>query len=146
MRTSEPTMIFGKEGKKPLDTLSWPGASKEDSTLGMSGRFIISVQMTTEGIIPKFNNTTLNHQGRNKVLSGHQLQEAEGAKASEEYMEINLGNCFVCSAAKTMGIPQGRAKSRFRSKKKLPKLKHGRISRSRFCIPLHATLRTSRSM
>jgi hypothetical protein len=40
-------MIFSKEGKKPSDTLSWPGASEEDSTLGMSGRFIILVQMTT---------------------------------------------------------------------------------------------------
>ena len=57
--------------------------------------------MTIEGIIPKRNNTTLNHQGRNKVLLGHQLQEAEGAEASEEDMEINPGNCFVCSAAKT---------------------------------------------
>jgi hypothetical protein len=56
-------MIFSKEGKKPSDTLSWPGASEEDSTLGMSGRFIIPVQMTTWGIIPKRNNTTLNHQG-----------------------------------------------------------------------------------
>jgi hypothetical protein len=139
-------MIFGKEGKKPSDTPSWLGASEEDSTLGMSGRFIIPVQMTTGGIIPKRNNTALNHQGRNKVLSGHQLQEAEGAKASEEDMEISLGNYFVCSAAKTKGTPQGRAKSRFRSEKKLLKLKHGRINRSRFCIPLHATLPTSRSM
>jgi hypothetical protein len=73
-------MIFGKEGKKLSDTLTWPGASEEDSTLGMSGRFIILVQMTIGGIIPKHNNTTLNHQGRNKVLSGHQLQEVEGQK------------------------------------------------------------------
>jgi hypothetical protein len=146
MSTSEPTMIFGKEGKKPSDNLSWPGASKEDSTLGMSGRFIIPVQMTTGGIIPKRNNTALNHQGRNKVLSGHQLQEAEGAEASEEDMEISPGNYFVCSAAKTKGIPQGCSRSRFRSRNKLSKLKYGRISRSRFCIPLRATLPTSRSM
>jgi hypothetical protein len=79
-------MIFGKEGKKPSDTLSWLGALEEDFTLGMSGRSIILVQMTIEGIIPKRNNTTLNHQGRNKVLLGHQLQEAEGAEASEEDM------------------------------------------------------------
>jgi hypothetical protein len=104
-------MVFGKEGKKPSDTLSWPRASEEDSTLGMSGRFIILVQMTTWGIIPKRYNTALNHQGRNKVLLGHQLQEAEGAEASEEDMEISPGNCFVCSAVKTKGIPQGRAKS-----------------------------------
>jgi hypothetical protein len=54
-------MIFGKEGKKPSDTLSWPRASEEDSTLGMLGRFIIPVQMTIGGIIPKCNNIALNH-------------------------------------------------------------------------------------
>ena len=96
------------------------------------------------GIIPKCNNTTLNHQGRNKVLSGHQLQEAEGAEASEEDMEISPGDCFVCSAAKTKATPQERAKSRFRSRRRLPKLKHDRISRSKFYIPLHAILLTSR--
>jgi hypothetical protein len=74
-------MIIGKEGKKPSNTLSWPGASEEDSTPGMSGRFIIPVQMTNGRIIPKRNNTTLNHQGCNKILSGHQLQEVEGARS-----------------------------------------------------------------
>jgi hypothetical protein len=146
MSTSETTMTFGKKGKKPTDTLRWLKASKEDSTLGMSGRSITLVQATTGGIIPKRNNTSLNHQGYNKVLSGHQLQEAEGAEALEEGMEISPGNCFVCSAVKIKGIPQGRTKLRFRSRKKLPKLKHGRISRSRFYIPLCATLLMSQSM
>jgi hypothetical protein len=94
---------------------------------------------------PKGNSTTLNHQGRNKVPSGHQLQEAEGVEASEEDMEISLGDCFVCSAAKTKATPQEHAKSRFRSRKKLPKLKHDRISRSRFYILLHAILPTFQS-
>jgi hypothetical protein len=85
MGTSEPTMIFGKEGKKPSDTLSWPGASEEDSTLGMLGRFIVLVQMTTGGIIPKHNNTALNHQGHNKVLLGHQLQGRGGRSFGGRY-------------------------------------------------------------
>jgi hypothetical protein len=63
-------MIFDKEGKKPTNTLSWPRASEEDSTLSILGRFIILVQAITGGVIPKRNNTSLNHQGRNKVLSG----------------------------------------------------------------------------
>jgi hypothetical protein len=84
--------------------------------------------MTTGEIIPKRNNTILNHRGRNKVLSGHQLQEAEGKKASEKDMKINPGNCFVCSAVKTKGIPQERARLRFKSRKKLPNMKHGKIS------------------
>jgi hypothetical protein len=33
MSTSEPTMIFVKEGKKPTDTLKWPGASEGVTTL-----------------------------------------------------------------------------------------------------------------
>jgi hypothetical protein len=121
---------------------------------GFRGRFLPRhvtsihnpVQATTGRIIPKRNNTTLNHQGHNKVLSGHQIQEAEGVDALEEDMEISRGNYFVCSVVKTRGTPQGRAKSRFKSRKKLPKMKHGRISQSRFYVPLCATLPTSRSM
>jgi hypothetical protein len=60
-------------------------------------------------------------------------------------MEISLGDCFVCSVAKTKATPQERAKSRFRGRKRLPKLKHGRISRSRFYILLHAILPMSQS-
>jgi hypothetical protein len=96
-------------------------------------------------IKPKCNNIAPNHQGCNKVPLGHQLQEAEGAEASEENMEISPGDCFVCSAAKTKATPQEHAKSQFRSRKKLPKLKHDKISRSRFYIPLHAILPTFQS-
>jgi hypothetical protein len=146
MSTSEPTMTFGKEGKKPTDTLRWPGASEEDSTLDMSGRFIMPAQVTIGETILKGSSTVLNRQDHNKALSGHRLQEAEGGEASEEDMEINPGNYFVCFAVKIRGTPQGRAKLRFRSRKKLSKLKHGRISRSRFYISLRATLPMSRSM
>jgi hypothetical protein len=139
-------MTFGKEGKKPTDTLRWLGASVEDSTLGMSGQSIMPAQVTTRETIPKGSNIALSRQEHNKALSGHRLQKAEGGETSEEDMEIDPRNCFVCSAVKIRGIPQERAKLRFRSRKKLPKLKHDRISQSRFCIPLRATLPTSRSM
>jgi hypothetical protein len=46
MSTSKPIMTFGKEGKKPTDTLRWLGASEEDSTLGMSGQSIMPAQVT----------------------------------------------------------------------------------------------------
>ena len=137
-------MIFGKEGKKLTNTLKWPGASEEDSTLGMSGQSITPAQVTTGETKPKGSSTAPNHQGRIKVPLGHQLQEVEGAEASEEDMEISLGDCFVCSALKIKATPQERARSRFRSRKSLPKLKHDRISRSKFYIPLHAILLTSR--
>jgi hypothetical protein len=145
MNTSELTMIFGKEGKKLTDTLKWPGASKEDSTPGMSNQSIMSAQVMIGEAKPKGNNIAPNHQGRNKVPSGHQLQGVEGAEALEEDMEISPGDCFVCSAVKTKDTPQEGAKSRFRSRNRLPKLKHGRIRQSRFYIPLHAILPTSES-
>jgi hypothetical protein len=104
-------MIFGKEGKKPIDTLKWLGVSEGDSTPGMSGQSIMPAQVTTGETKPKGNNIAPKHQGHNKVPSGHQLQEAEGEEASEEDMEISPGNYFLCSAVKTKGIPQERAES-----------------------------------
>jgi hypothetical protein len=106
MNTSELIMISGKEGKKLTDTLRWPGASEEDSNLGKSGQSIMVAQVMIGEANPKGNSIAPNHQGRNEVLSGHQLQEAEGAD-----MEISLGDCFACSAAKTKATPQERAKS-----------------------------------
>jgi hypothetical protein len=111
MNTSELIMISGKEGKKLIDTLRWSGASEEDSTLGMSGQSIMPAQVMIGEANPKENNTSPNHQDRNKVPSGHQLQEAEGAEASEEDTEISPGDCFACSAAKTKATPQEHAKS-----------------------------------
>jgi hypothetical protein len=99
-------------------------------------------QVTTGETKHKDSSIAPKHQGRNKVPLGHQLQEAE---ASEEDMKINPGDCFVCSAVKTKATPQERAKSRFRSRKRLPKLKHDKISQSRFYKPLHAILPTSQS-
>jgi hypothetical protein len=138
MNTSEPTMIFGKEGKKLIDTFKWPGALEEDSTPGMSGQSIMPAQVITGETKHKDSSIAPKHQGRNKVPSGHQLQEVEGAEASEEDMEISPGDYFVCSAAKTKATPQEHAKSRFKSRKRLSKLKHNKVSQSRFCIPLHA--------
>jgi hypothetical protein len=61
-------MTFGKEGKKPTDTLKWPGASEEDSTLGILGQSIIRAQVMIGEIKPKDNSIAPNHQGRNKVV------------------------------------------------------------------------------
>jgi hypothetical protein len=79
MNTSELIMISGKEGKRLTDTLRWPGASEEDSTPGMSGQSIMLAQVMIGEVNFEGNNTTPNHQGRNKVPLGHQVQEAEGA-------------------------------------------------------------------
>jgi hypothetical protein len=55
-------------------------------------------------------------------------------------MGISPGNSIAYSVVKTRATLQEHARSPFRSKKRLPKQKRGRISRSRFYILLRATL------
>jgi hypothetical protein len=57
-------------------------------------------------------------------------------------MGINPGNSIAYSVVKTRATLQEHVRSPFRSKKRLPKQKHDRISRSRFYILLRATLPT----
>jgi hypothetical protein len=71
-------------------------------------------------------------QGSSRALSGHQLQGAEAAGASEEDMGISLGNSTSYSMVRTRATLQEHARSPSRSKKRLAKQKHGRISQSRF--------------
>jgi hypothetical protein len=61
-------------------------------------------------------------------------------------MGISPGKSIAYSVEKTRATLQERARLPFRSKKKLPKQKPGRTSRSRFYIPLHATLPTYQNM
>jgi hypothetical protein len=129
-------MISAKEGRKHTDFLRWPEALDEEFTPGTSGRSIIPTQVMIEEV---------NLKGNNKAPSGHQPQEAEGAEASEEDTEINPEDYFGYSAVKTKATPQEHAKSQFRSKKRLSKLRHNRISRSRSYILLHAILPMSQS-
>jgi hypothetical protein len=67
-------------------------------------------------------------------------------EASEEGLVISPGNCTAYSVAKTKDTLQGRAKSRSRSRRKSMKPKHDKVSRSRSCILLRATLHISQSM
>jgi hypothetical protein len=138
-------MISAKEGRKHTGFLKWPGASEEEFTPGTSGQSIMPTQVMIEEVNPKGNNTAPNRQGHNKAPSGHQLQEAEGAEALEEDTEIGPGDFFACFVVKAKATPQERAKSRFKSRKRLPKLKHDRISRSKSYILLHAILPMSQS-
>jgi hypothetical protein len=138
-------MISAKEGRKHTDFLRWPEALDEEFTPGTSGRSIIPTQVMIEEVNLKGNNIAPSHQGHNKAPSGHQPQEAEGAEASEEDTEISLEDYFSYSTVKTKATPQEHAKSQFRSKKRLPKLRHGRINRSRSYILLHAILPMSQN-
>jgi hypothetical protein len=145
MNTFEPIMIFAKEERKHIGFLRWLGASKEDFTPGTLGQSIMPIQVMIEEVNPKGNNTALSHQGHNKAPSGHQPQEAEGAEASEANTEISPEDYFAYSTVKTKATTQEHAKLQFRNKKRLLKLRHGRISRSRSFILLHDTLPMSQS-
>jgi hypothetical protein len=67
---------------------------------------------------------------------------AEATGASEEGTGISPKNFIAYSVVKTRATLQEHARSPFRSKRILPKLRGGRISRSRFYILLHAILPT----
>jgi hypothetical protein len=106
----------------------------------MSGQSITPAKVMTEEANFKGHNTALNPQGNNKVLSGHQPQGVEAPGASKEGTGISSENFIAYSVAKTRVTLQEHARSPFRSKRRLPKPRRGRISRSRFYILLHATL------
>jgi hypothetical protein len=106
----------------------------------MSDQSTTPVRVMTEEASFRGHNTTHSLQGSSKAPLGHQLQGVEAAGALEEDMGINPGKSIACSMVKTRATLQERARSPFRSKKRLLKQKPGRISRSRFYILLHATL------
>jgi hypothetical protein len=111
----------------------------------MSDQSITLAKVMTEEASLKGHNIALNLQGNNKALLGHQAQGVEAAGASEEGTGISLESSIAYSVVKTRVTLQEHAKSQFRSKRGLPKLRHGRVSRSRFYILLHATLPTYQS-
>jgi hypothetical protein len=136
-------MIYAKEGRKLTSFPRWAGASEEDFTPSMSGQSIMPIQVMTEEVNHKGNNIAPSHQGHNKAPSGHQPQEVEGVEASQEDTEITPEDYIAYSTVKTKATPQEHAKSQFRNKKRLPKLRQGRIGRSRSYILLRAILPTS---
>jgi hypothetical protein len=86
-------------------------------------------------------------QACSRLLSDHQLREAEEEEASlEEDSAINLESCTASFVARTRAILQGHARSQFRSKRKLLKPRRGRVSRSKSSTLLRATLHTSQNM
>jgi hypothetical protein len=66
-------------------------------------------------------NTAHSLQDSSKAPSGHQLQGAKVAGASEEDMGISPGKSIAYYVVKTRATLQERVRSPFRSKKRLPK-------------------------
>jgi hypothetical protein len=133
-------MISAKEGRKLIGFLRWLGASEDESTLGMSDQSTTLVRMMTEEDSFRSHNKAHSLQGSSRALSGHQLQGAEVAGASEEDMVISPGNSTTYSVVRTRATLQEHARSPSRIKKRLPKQKRVRISRSRFYTQLRAIL------
>jgi hypothetical protein len=73
------------------------------------------------------------------------IQKQKEIAEAEEGTEISPEDCFACSVVKIKATPQEHAKSQFRNKKRLPKLRHDRINRSRSYILLRAILPISQS-
>jgi hypothetical protein len=112
----------------------------------MSDQSIMPTQVMIEEVNLKGSNTAPNLQGHNKAPSGHQPQGAEAAEASEEDTEISPKDYTTYSAMKTRVTPQEHAKSQFRNKRRLLKLRHDRISRSKSYMLPHAIFPMSQNM
>jgi hypothetical protein len=76
-----------------------------------------------------------------RLLSDHQLREEE-----EEGLAINPESCTAFFVARTRATQHGHARLQFRSRRKLLKLKRGRVNRSKSSTLFLATLLMSRSM
>jgi hypothetical protein len=79
---------------------------EEGSTPDMSEQSTILAQVTIEETTRKDINKTPNLQGCNKVLTCHQLQEAEEEEASKEGSTPNPEGCSVYSARRIKDIQQ----------------------------------------
>jgi hypothetical protein len=112
----------------------------------MSDQSTTPVRMMTEESSFRGHSKAHSLQGTSKALLGHQLQGAEVAGASEEDMGISPGKCIAYSVVKTRATLQEHAILSFRNKKRLPKQKLGRTSRSRFYTLLRATPPTYQNM
>jgi hypothetical protein len=106
----------------------------------MSFQSTTLVRMMTEEASFRGHSKAHSLQCTSRALSSHQLQGAEVAGASEEDTGTSLGNSTAYSVVRTRAILQEHARSPSRSKKRLPKQKRDRISRSGFYTLVRAIL------
>jgi hypothetical protein len=83
----------------------------------------------------------------NRLPSDHQLREVEEEEVLVvEGLAISLESYIAFFVARTRATQQGHAMLPFKSRRKLLKLKRGRVNRSKSATLLHAILLMSRSM
>jgi hypothetical protein len=139
-------MTSNKEGRRLTDFLRWLEASEGESTLGTSDWSIAPLRMMTKDASFRGPSTPHSLRDSSKAPSGRQLQGAEALGASKEDMGISPGRSIAYSVVRTRVILQECAKSLFWSKRRSPKPKLGRISRSRSYTLLRVTLLTYQNM
>jgi hypothetical protein len=94
----------------------------------MSDQFTTPVRVMTEEASFRGHSIAHSLQGSSRALSGHQLQGAKAAVASEEDIGISPRNSASYSVVRTRATLQEHARSPSRSKKRSSKQKRGRIS------------------
>jgi hypothetical protein len=119
---------------------------EDEFTRGMSGRSTAPARAMTREANLRGHSTSHNLRGNNKALSGRQLQGAEAPGASEEDMGIIPRRFIAYSVVRTRAILKECVESPFRSRRRSQKPKLGRISQSRSCTLLRATLPTYQNM
>jgi hypothetical protein len=112
----------------------------------MLGRSTSPARAMTREASPRGHSTPHNLRGNNKAPSGRQLQGAEAPGASEEDLGISPGKFIAYFVVKTRDTLQECVGSPFRSRRRSPKPKLGRISRSRSCTLLRVTPPTYQNM
>jgi hypothetical protein len=146
MSTSGLTMISAKEGRKHTGSLRWPGASEEESTRGMLGRFTTPLRVMTKEVSCRGHSILHNLRGSNKALSSRQLQEAEAPGVLEEDMGISSGRSTAYFVVKTRATLQECAKTPSKSRRRSQKPKLGKVNRSRFYTLLRVTHPTTQNI
>jgi hypothetical protein len=112
----------------------------------MFGQFITPMPMMKGPAMLSIAILVLSLQQCNRLLSDHQLRGAgEEGVSVEGDLAINRESCTAFFVARTRATQQGHAKSQFRSRRKLPKLRCDRVSRSKSSTLLRVTPHTSQS-
>jgi hypothetical protein len=146
MSTSGPILIFAKGGRKPTGFPRWPGASEGDFIPGMYDQFTTPMPMMKEPTMFSIAITVLSLQACNRLLSDHRLWGAGEEEVSvEDDLAINPESCIVFFVARTRATQQEHARLQFRSRRKLPKLRRDRVSRSKSSTLLRVIPHTSQN-
>jgi hypothetical protein len=118
-----------------------------EMTMGFGGRIhprhvrsiTAPARAMTREANPRGHSTPHNLRGNSKAPLGRQLQGAEAPGASKEDLGISPRKLIAYSMVKTRATLQECVESPFKSRRRSPKPKLGRISRSRSCTLLRAT-------